>query len=173
MRVDTARRAFRAGAEPAKNVILVGAGTGVAPFRGFIGDRLAAQAAGEPFTSALCFFGVRHPDVDYLFRDEFEAAERAGVVRMRPAFSRRPEDEIRYVQDRITADADEVWAMLGDPDMDAHVYICGDGARMAPAVRGAFRDIYRHHTGADDAAASQWLTDLVGSDRYVEDVWAQ
>ncbi|QRY45572.1 cytochrome P450 [Mycolicibacterium boenickei] len=173
MRVDTARRAFRAGAEPAKNVILVGAGTGVAPFRGFIGDRLAAQAAGEPFTSALCFFGVRHPDVDYLFRDEFEAAERAGVVRMRPAFSRRPEDEIRYVQDRITADAEEVWAMLGDPEMDAHVYICGDGARMAPAVRGAFRDIYRRYTGADDVAASQWLTDLVGSDRYVEDVWAQ
>lgn len=173
MRVDTARRAFRAGAEPAKNVILVGAGTGVAPFRGFIGDRLAAQNADEPFASALCFFGVRHPDVDYLFRDEFEAAERAGVVRMRPAFSRRPEDEIRYVQDRITADADEVWAMLGDPGMDTHVYVCGDGARMAPAVRGAFRDIYRRYTGADEDAATDWLTDLVSSDRYVEDVWAQ
>ncbi|MDH6197644.1 cytochrome P450/NADPH-cytochrome P450 reductase [Mycobacterium frederiksbergense] len=173
MRVDTARRAFRAGAEPAKNVILVGAGTGVAPFRGFIGDRLAAQAAGEPFTSALCFFGVRHPDVDYLFRDEFEVAEQAGVVRMRPAFSRRPEDEVRYVQDRITADSDEVWAMLGDPAMDAHVYVCGDGARMAPAVRGAFRDIYRRNTGADDDAAASWLAELVSSDRYVEDVWAQ
>ncbi|ODR24943.1 bifunctional cytochrome P450/NADPH--P450 reductase [Mycolicibacterium porcinum] len=173
MRVDSARRAFRAGAEPAKNVILVGAGTGVAPFRGFIGDRVAAQAAGEPYTSALCFFGVRHPDVDYLFRDEFEAAERAGVVRMRPAFSRRPEDEIRYVQDRITADADEVWERLGDPAMDAHVYVCGDGARMAPAVRGAFRDIYRRFTGADDDAAARWLSDLVNSDRYVEDVWAQ
>lgn len=173
MRVDTARRAFRAGAEPAKNVILVGAGTGVAPFRGFIGDRLAAQAAREPYTSALCFFGIRHPDVDYLFRDEFEAAERAGVVRMRPAFSRRPEDEIRYVQDRIAADADEVWAMLGDPDMDTHVYVCGDGARMAPAVRGAFRDIYRRHAGTDEDAAANWLADLVSSDRYVEDVWAQ
>jgi cytochrome P450/NADPH-cytochrome P450 reductase len=173
MRVDTARKAFRAGAEPAKNVIMVGAGTGVAPFRGFIGDRLAAQAAGEPFTSALCFFGVRHPDVDYLFREEFESAEQAGVVRMRPAFSRRPEDEIRYVQDRIAADADEVWAMLGDPDMDAHVYICGDGARMAPAVRGAFRDVYRRFTGADDEAAAGWLADLVNTDRYVEDVWAQ
>ncbi len=78
MRVDTARRAFRAGAEPAKNVILVGAGTGVAPFRAFIGDRLAAQAAGEPFTSALCFFGVRHPDVDYLFRDEFGSSRTLG-----------------------------------------------------------------------------------------------
>ncbi len=173
MRVDTARRAFRTGAEPARNVILVGAGTGVAPFRGFIGDRLAAQAAGEPFAPALLFFGVRHPDVDYLFRDQFEAAEKAGVVRMRPAFSRHPEDEIRYVQDRIAANADEVWAMLGDPDMDAHVYICGDGARMAPAVRAAFRDIYRRFTGADDAAVARWLADLVNTDRYVEDVWAQ
>ncbi|GAS90547.1 bifunctional cytochrome P450/NADPH--P450 reductase [Mycolicibacterium brisbanense] len=173
MRVDSARKAFRAGAEPAKNVIMVGAGTGVAPFRGFIGDRLAAQAAGEPFTSALCFFGVRHPDVDYLFRDEFEAAEQAGVVRMRPAFSRRPEDEIRYVQDRIAADAEEVWAMLGDPGADAHIYVCGDGARMAPAVRGAFRDIYRRFTGADEETAAHWLADLVNTDRYVEDVWAQ
>lgn len=173
MRVDSARRAFRAGAEPAKNVILVGAGTGVAPFRGFVGDRLAAMGAGEPYTSALCFFGVRHPDVDYLFRDEFEVAERAGVVRMRPAFSRRPDDEVRYVQDRITADAHEVWAMLGDSALDAHVYVCGDGARMAPAVRGAFRDIYRRFTEADDDAAARWLADLVNSDRYVEDVWAQ
>ncbi|MDR3658918.1 MAG: cytochrome P450 [Mycobacterium sp.] len=171
MRVDPARQAFRAGADPARNVILVSAGTGVAPFRGFIGDRLAALEAGEPFSPALCFFGVRHPDVDYLFRDEAEAAERLGVVHMRPAFS-RVGDEVRYVQDRIAADADEVWDMLGDPDKNAHVYVCGDGAAMAPAVRDAFRGIYRSRTGADDEAARVWLTGLVNTDRYVEDVWA-
>ncbi|WP_409426796.1 cytochrome P450 [Mycobacterium sp. SMC-11] len=171
-RVDPARQAFRAGADPAKNVILVSAGTGVAPFRGFLGDRLAAKQEGAPYAPALCFFGVRNPDVDYIFREQFEAAEAAGVVRMRPAFSRAPQDGVRYVQDRIAADADEVWELLGDPTKHTHVYVCGDGAQMAPAVRQAFIDIYRARTGGDESQARDWLIDLVESDRYVEDVWA-
>jgi cytochrome P450/NADPH-cytochrome P450 reductase len=171
-RVDPARQAFRAGADPAKNVILVSAGTGVAPFLGFLGDRLAAQQAGAPVEPALCFFGVRDPEVDYIFRDRFEQAEAIGIVQMRPAFSRAPEGGIRYVQDRIAADADEVWSLLGDPDKDTHVYVCGDGARMAPAVRGSFVDIYQARTGADDDQARAWLNGLIESDHYVEDVWA-
>jgi len=171
-RIDPARQAFRAGANPRCNVILVSAGTGVAPFCGFLGDRLAAKRAGEPFSSALCFFGVRDPDVDYIFRDEFEDGERQGIVRMRPAFSRAPENGVRYVQDRIAADADDVWELLGDPAKDTHVFVCGDGGRMAPAVRAAFRDIYRARTGSDDAGAQDWLEGLVASDNYVEDVWA-
>ncbi|UMB71246.1 bifunctional cytochrome P450/NADPH--P450 reductase [Mycobacterium paraterrae] len=171
-RIDPARQAFRAGADPAKIVILVSAGTGVAPFLGFLGDRLAAQRAGAPVQPALCFFGVRDPDVDYIFRDRFEQAEALGIVRMRPAFSRAPHDGVRYVQDRIAADADEVWDLLGDPAKDAHVYVCGDGARMAPAVRRSFLDIYRARTGADDSHAHDWLSSLVESDHYVEDVWA-
>ncbi|TPG33858.1 bifunctional cytochrome P450/NADPH--P450 reductase [Mycolicibacterium hodleri] len=171
-RVDGARQAFRAGAEPAMNVILVSAGTGVAPFRGFLGDRLAAKQDGAPFSPALCFFGIRDPDVDYIFRDEFEAAEGEGIVRMRPAFSRAPQGGVRYVQDRIAADGDEVWELLGDPAKDTHVYVCGDGAKMAPAVRQAFIEIYRAHTGDDESQARDWLIGLVESDRYVEDVWA-
>ena len=171
-RIDPARQAFRAGAEPSRNVILVSAGTGVAPFCGFLGDRLAAKQAGEPFAPALCFFGVRDPDVDYIFRKEFEDAEGEGIVRMRPAFSRAPVDGVKYVQDRIAADADDVWELLGDPAKNTHVFICGDGGRMAPAVRAAFREIYSARTGADDAAAKDWLEGLVASDHYVEDVWA-
>jgi cytochrome P450 / NADPH-cytochrome P450 reductase len=171
-RIDPARQAFRAGAVPERNVILVSAGTGVAPFCGFLGDRLAAKQAGEPFSPALCFFGVRDPDVDYIFREQFEAAEGEGIVKMRPAFSRAPENGVRYVQDRIAADADDVWDLLGDPAKNTHVFVCGDGGRMAPAVRAAFRDIYRERTGADDASAKAWLEGLVESDHYVEDVWA-
>jgi cytochrome P450/NADPH-cytochrome P450 reductase len=171
-RIDPARQAFRAGAEPSRNVILVSAGTGVAPFCGFLGDRLAAKQAGEPFAPALCFFGVRDPEVDYIFRDAFEAAEAEGIVTMRPAFSRAPVDGVKYVQDRIAADADLVWELLGDPAKNTHVFICGDGGRMAPAVRAAFREIYRSRTGADEDAAKAWLEGLVASDHYVEDVWA-
>ena len=171
-RVDPARQAFRAGADPAKNVILVSAGTGVAPFRGFLGDRLAAKQDGAPYSPALCFFGVRDPNVDYIFREQFEAAEAEGVVRMRPAFSRASQDGVRYVQDRIAVDADEVWGLLGDPAKDTHVYVCGDGANMAPAVRQAFIGIYRLNTGDDESQARDWLIGLVESDHYVEDVWA-
>ncbi len=171
-RVDPARQAFRAGADPARNVILVSAGTGVAPFCGFLGDRLAAKEEGTPYSPALCFFGVRDPDVDYIFREQFEEADRLGIVRMRPAFSRAPQHGVRYVQDRIAADAEEVWELLGDPAKDTHVYVCGDGAKMAPAVRRAFLDIYRAHTGADEDQARDWLIGLVESDHYVEDVWA-
>ncbi|MBA0046345.1 cytochrome P450 [Mycobacteroides sp. LB1] len=172
-RVDQARQAFRAGADPARNVILVSAGTGVAPFRGFVGDRVAAHSAGEPYAPALCFFGVRHPEVDYLFREEFETAEQAGVVHMRPAFSRAAENGIRYVQDRIAADADDVWDLLGDPAKQTHVYVCGDGGKMAPAVREAFLHIYRERTRANDSQARDWLINLVETDRYVEDVWTE
>ncbi|GJF12146.1 NADPH--cytochrome P450 reductase [Mycolicibacterium cyprinidarum] len=171
-RVDPARQAFRAGADPEKNVILVSAGTGVAPFRGFLGDRLAAKQEGTPFSPALCFFGVRDPDVDYIFREQFTEAESLGIVQMRPAFSRAPQNGVRYVQDRIAAEADEVWALLGDPAKDTHVFVCGDGARMAPAVRRAFLDIYCARNGSDESQAQDWLTTLVETDHYVEDVWA-
>jgi cytochrome P450 / NADPH-cytochrome P450 reductase len=171
-RVDPARQAFRAGADPERNVILVSAGTGVSPFCGFLGDRLAAKQAGAPYSPALCFFGVRDPDLDYIFREQFEEGERLGIVRMRPAFSRAPQNGVRYVQDRIAADAEDVWELLGDPAMNTHVFVCGDGARMAPAVRTAFRDIYRARTGADEDGAREWLEALVESDHYVEDVWA-
>jgi cytochrome P450/NADPH-cytochrome P450 reductase len=161
-RVDPAREAFRAPAADVP-VIMVGAGTGIAPFRGFIGDRLA-QAGSH--AEALCFFGARHPEVDYLHRDELEAAERAGAVSMRPAFSRA--DGV-YVQDRIAADGEDVWRLL---DRGARVYICGDGRGMAPAVRAAFKTIYQEHTGADERAAEDWLQTLIATDRYLEDVWA-
>jgi cytochrome P450/NADPH-cytochrome P450 reductase len=114
----------------------------------------------------LCYFGIRHPDVDYLHRAELEAAERAGVISMRPAFSRAEVDGVKYVQDRITADGDEIWAAL---EAGGRVYICGDGKGMAPAVREAFRSIYRSHASGDDQA---WLDGLIAEDRYVEDVWA-
>ena len=121
---------------------------------------------------ALCFFGVRDPEVDYIFRDQFEQAEAMGIVRMRPAFSRAPQDGIRYVQDRIAADADDVWDLLGDPAKDAHVYVCGDGKRMAPAVREALQRIYADHHGVSADAAQRWLVACEASGHYVADVFS-
>lgn len=148
---------------------MVGAGTGLAPFRGFIGDRVHLAATGRELAPALCFFGARHRDVDYLFRDELAAAEAAGVVSMRPAFSRAAPEAVQYVQDRIEADGPDVWRLLV---AGGHVHVCGDGRGMAPAVRAAFCGVWRTATGGSTAAAREWLDELIAQDRYVEDVWA-
>ncbi|WP_328420241.1 cytochrome P450 [Streptomyces sp. NBC_00443] len=167
-RVQPCREAFRVEADAP--VVMVAAGTGLAPFRGAIADRTAALAAGTELAPAVCYFGCDAPDADYLHAEELSAAEAAGAVSLRPAFSAAPQDGVAFVQHRIAAEADEVWELLG---AGARVYVCGDGSRMAPGVREAFRTLYRERTpGADDTAAGQWLDALVGDGRYVEDVYA-
>ncbi|MHC5908609.1 cytochrome P450 [Streptomyces sp. S6] len=164
-RVLPCDESFRLPDDDSVPVILVSAGTGLAPFRGAVLDRLHTGSTG----TLLCYFGCDHPDVDHLHRAEFATAQTAGAVSMRPTFSHAPENGARFVQDRIARESDEVWAAL---ENGGRVHVCGDGRRMAPAVREAFRAIYREHTGADDDEAGEWLAALVESGVYVEDVWA-
>ncbi|MFE9031769.1 cytochrome P450 [Streptomyces iakyrus] len=170
-RVQPCREAFRIDVTgDAAPVVMVAAGTGLAPFRGVIADRTAALAAGAELAPALFYFGCDAPDADFLHAAELRAAETAGAVSLRPAFSETPEGEVRFVQHRIAAEAEEVWTLL---DAGARVYVCGDGSRMAPGVREAFRTLFRKHTpGADERAAEQWLDGLIADGRYTEDVYA-
>ncbi|MBX7548506.1 cytochrome P450 [Streptomyces sp. tea 10] len=167
-RVQPCREVFRIdGSAP---VVMIAAGTGLAPFRGAVADRAAARAAGTELPPALLYFGCDAPDADYLHADELAAAEAAGAVSLRPAFSAAPENGALFVQHRIAAEADEVWDLL---DAGARVYVCGDGSRMAPGVREAFRTLYRERShDADGSAADDWLNSLVADGRYVEDVYA-
>ncbi|MEU1130072.1 cytochrome P450 [Streptomyces sp. NPDC005900] len=168
-RVQPCRDAFRVAADARTPVVMVGAGTGLAPFRGTIADRLELVRAGREPAPALCYFGCDHPDVDYLHRAELEAAERAGAVSMRPAYSKAPDGDVRHVQHRIAAEAEEVWRLL---EAGAVVRVCGEGSRMAPGVREAFQRMRTKFAGGDAAAAEAWWRDLVAEGRYVEDVYA-
>ncbi|MFJ2189730.1 bifunctional cytochrome P450/NADPH--P450 reductase [Kitasatospora sp. NPDC087861] len=151
-------------------VIMIAAGTGLAPFRGAIADRRALLASGAELAPALCYFGCDRPDADYLHADELRAAELTGAVSMRPVFSEVPVNGLRFVQHRIAAEGAELWQLL---QAGAEVYVCGDGARMAPGVRGAFQALYLDHMPAtDEAAAGKWLQELVRQGKYVEDVYA-
>ncbi|MEX3102475.1 cytochrome P450 [Streptomyces sp. ST1015] len=162
-RIQPCREAFRI--DHTTPVIMIAAGTGLAPFRGAIADRVNATGQLPP---ALCYFGCDAPDADYLHAEELAAADTAGAVSIRPAFSAGPDG--RYVQHRIAAEGEEVWNLLVE---GARVHVCGDGSRMAPAVRDAFRTLYRDHTpDADGAAAETWLNELMANGRYVEDVYA-
>ncbi|OKH99258.1 reductase [Streptomyces sp. CB02923] len=167
-RVQPCREAFRLDPTDRTPVILIAAGTGLAPFRGAIADRVAAASGSQP-VPALLYFGCDAPEADYLHAEELRAAEATGAISLRPAFSTQPENDCRYVQHRITAEADEVGALL---DAGARVYVCGDGSRMAPGVRAAFRTLHTARTGATEEQAETWLSELTDAGRYVEDVYA-
>ncbi|MFF8897982.1 cytochrome P450 [Streptomyces lydicus] len=164
-RVQPCREAFRIDPADGTPVILVAAGTGLAPFRGAVADRVAAGRCAP----ARLYFGCDDPDGDFLHAEEFAAAESAGAVSVRPVFSARPENGHRFVQHRIAAEAAEVWELL---QAGARVYVCGDGSRMAPGVRAAFRDLHGAHTGASPQESEAWLRELTASGRYIEDVYA-
>jgi cytochrome P450/NADPH-cytochrome P450 reductase len=160
---------FALPADPATPIIMVGPGTGLAPFRGFLQERAALQAQGTTLGPALLFFGCRHPEQDFIYRDELHAWEAAGLVQLAVAFSRVAGQPKVYVQDLLAAQAAAVWPLL---EAGAQIYVCGDAGQMAPAVRRAFAAIYRDHTGADEPAAAAWLAALESAGRYVADVWA-
>ncbi|MFD7708809.1 cytochrome P450 [Streptomyces sp. NPDC059785] len=165
--VQPCREAFRVVHDAHTPVILIAAGTGLAPFRAAVADRVSLLATGARLAPAICYFGCDAPDADYLHADELHAAEAAGAVSLRPAFSAAPVADAAFVQHRIAAEADEVWGLL---EAGARVYVCGDGARMAPGVREAFRTLHRDRV--PDGDPEEWLNGLMAQGRYAEDVYA-
>jgi cytochrome P450/NADPH-cytochrome P450 reductase len=167
---------FRPPRNPRTPMILVGPGTGIAPFRGFLQDRLDLQEGGVQVGRSLLFFGCRHPDHDFLYRDELRAFADAGVTQLVCAFSRldgTDEQEQRgpgnvYVQHQIAALAEVVWELLEE---GAVVYVCG-AAQMASEVGRAFCEVRRSKAGGDAADAERWLAGLQEARRYLVDVWA-
>ncbi len=168
--VRPSQSGFHPPADPAIPMVMVCAGTGVAPFRGFLQERAAQKAAGRSVGRSLLFFGVDHPDVDYLYRDEFAAWEADGVVEMRPAFSSKPDGDVLFVQHRVWKDRAEVAQLFRE---GAQFFVCGDGRHMAPAVRETFIRIYQKATQIDDAGANAWADEMEHQHgRYVSDVFA-
>lgn len=151
-------------------LVLVCAGSGIAPFRGFLQDRaLAAAEQGVRPAPALLFFGCHGPESDQLYRDELAEWAAAGVVDVRPAYSAEPDGGVRYVQDRLWADRAEVAELV---ERGATVFVCGDGQRMAPAVHRTCARIYAEVTGADEEQAAEWMTAMERDRaRYVADVF--
>ncbi|WP_019179151.1 molybdopterin-dependent oxidoreductase [Microbacterium yannicii] len=145
-------------------MIMVGPGTGVAPFRGFLHDRRADGHTGRNWL----FFGEQHEASDFYYRDEFEAMREDGLLtRLDLAFSRDQRQKI-YVQDRMREHGAHVWRWLED---GAHLYVCGDAIRMAKDVDQALLAIIQQHGGMSEEAAMEYKQRLVTDKRYARDVY--
>jgi cytochrome P450/NADPH-cytochrome P450 reductase len=160
--------AFAPPADATLPMILIGPGTGIAPLRGFLRERAAQRNGGEPIGRSLLFYGCRHPDHDFFYRDELEGFARDGIVDLHVAFSSLAGHKHRYVQDALRDAADEVWAALED---GAPIYVCGDGRFMAPAVRATLIAICQEKQGLNHEDASAWLEALIQSGLYHQDVF--
>jgi cytochrome P450/NADPH-cytochrome P450 reductase len=159
---------FRPPDNPHVPMIMVGCGTGLAPFRGFVAERADLRNSGVPVGESLLFFGFRDPDQDYLYRDELQEFEKMGVVRVHAVASRVPGKPKTYVQDRIREQGADAWRLIEE---DAVIFVCGNANTMAPAVRRAFTDVFLQQTGKSQADAGAWLAALRAEHRYLEDIW--
>ncbi|GAB7070117.1 sulfite reductase flavoprotein subunit alpha [Mycobacterium hodleri] len=147
-------------------VVMIGPGTGVAPFRAFLQQRRATAATGRSWL----FFGDRRRATDFLYREELEDFAASGTLtRLDLAFSRdRPTGPKEYVQQRMWENSAVLFGWLQD---GAHVYVCGDEKRMARDVDATLRDIVSRCGGMDADAAHAYVNDLVKTHRYVRDVY--
>lgn len=145
-------------------IIMVGPGTGVAPFRAFLQERKTSGATGRNWL----FFGEQHRASDYLYGEEFEAWKKEGLLsRLDLAFSRDQENKI-YVQNRMLENAAEIWNWLED---GAHFYVCGDAKRMAKDVDAALHKIAVSEGGKTDEEAAEYVEALKKEKRYKRDVY--
>ncbi len=169
-RIDVGQRV---GVYPVKNqsfhfpyderpVIMLGPGTGIAPFRGYL-DELEATGSKNP---TWLFFGHQHQAYDYLYREEIERWLESGVLDRADFAWSRDQDHKVYVQDRLLDRASDVWSWI---ERGAVVYVCGDAMGMAPAVADAFAQIAQTQGGQADGSA--WLNALIDEGRYKTDVY--
>lgn len=166
--VRDTKSAFRLPTDARTPLLMVGPGTGLAPFRGFLQERAFLQATGVEIGPSLLFFGCRHPQQDFIYESELRAFEQLGLTRLHTAFSREQAERKVYVQDLLREQSDEVWQLI---QQGAVIYICGDAGKMAPDVRRTFASIYQEQQGASEQEAEQWLSTLSAQGRYLVDVW--
>jgi sulfite reductase (NADPH) flavoprotein alpha-component len=155
---------FGPPADGAKDAIMVGPGTGIAPFRAFVQDRIASGATGRNWV----FFGDQHRATDYLYEEEWNAWLAAGqVARVDLAFSRDQAQKV-YVQDRMRENAAELWSWIKG---GGHFYVCGDAKRMAKDVDAALHEIIAQQGGMEAAAAVDYVKQMKKDHRYMRDVY--
>ncbi|ODV90813.1 hypothetical protein CANCADRAFT_111228 [Tortispora caseinolytica NRRL Y-17796] len=169
MLVHIRRSNFKLPTDPTKPVIMIGPGTGVAPFRGFVHERATQARNGTPVGPMILFFGSRHPEQDFLYQEEWsEIGEQLGdKFKLVTAFSRVGNDKI-YVQHKLVEYGELVSKYI---DEGANFYVCGDASHMARDVSHALATIIAKYKGISEFEAEEVVKSLRVQNRYQEDVW--
>jgi sulfite reductase (NADPH) flavoprotein alpha-component len=144
-------------------IIMIGPGTGVAPFRAFMQERVASGATGKHWL----FFGECHQEHDYLYQEFWEDLANKGVLKVDTAFSRDQSHKV-YVQHKMYANGAELYAWLEE---GAYLFVCGDAKRMAKDVDAMLHQIIQEHGQKDEAATKLYMKKLRADKRYLRDVY--
>ncbi|XP_073943950.1 cytochrome P450 reductase isoform X1 [Choristoneura fumiferana] len=160
---------FRLPLQTQTPIIMVGPGTGLAPFRGFLQERAHARANGKEVGDNILFFGCRHRDQDYIYKEELEEYSKNGNVTLNLAFSRDQEKKV-YVTHLLEQNMDQLWDIIGN--RNGHFYICGDAKNMAVDVRNIILKAIQEKGGKTEAEAVQFLKKLESMKKYSADVWS-
>lgn len=155
---------FKLPEDTARPVIMVGPGTGIAPFRAFLEERQATGATGPNWL----FFGNPHEAEDFLYQEQFRQMQEESILtRLDTAWSRDQEEKI-YVQDRMIEAGAELWKWLQE---GAHFYVCGDAKRMAKDVDDALHAVIAEHGGMSQTDAAAHVSEMKKAKRYQRDVY--
>ncbi|SLP02098.1 sulfite reductase subunit alpha [Klebsiella variicola] len=155
---------FRLPANPETPVIMIGPGTGIAPFRAFMQQRAADGAQGKNWL----FFGNPHFTEDFLYQVEWQSYVKEGLLtRIDLAWSRDQQQKV-YVQDKLREQGAELWRWIND---GAHIYVCGDANRMAKDVEHTLLEVIAEYGAMDAEAADEFLSELRVERRYQRDVY--
>ena len=156
---------FHLPEDPGTPIIMIGPGTGVAPFRAYLQERKVTGAKGKNWL----FFGAQHESCDFAYGDEFKAFTKEGLLaRLDCAWSRDQAQKI-YVQHKLTENAAEIWKWIDAEG--AHFFVCGDARRMAKDVDASLRKIVQEHGGKSVEQANEYVEKLKSDKRYKRDVY--
>uniref|UniRef100_A0A8D2MWJ6 NADPH--hemoprotein reductase n=1 Tax=Zonotrichia albicollis TaxID=44394 RepID=A0A8D2MWJ6_ZONAL len=161
---------FRLPFKPSTPVIMIGPGTGIAPFMGFIQERAWLKQQGKEVGETVLYYGCRHEREDYLYREELARFQKEGVLtQLNVAFSRDQAEKV-YVQHLLKKNKENVWKLVNEGM--AHIYVCGDARNMARDVQNTFYEIVSEFGNMSQPQAVDYVKKLMTKGRYSLDVWS-
>ncbi|XP_042564364.1 NADPH--cytochrome P450 reductase isoform X3 [Clupea harengus] len=161
---------FRLPFKASTPVVMIGPGTGIAPFMGFLQERAWQKEQGKDVGETVLYYGCRYRNEDFLYQEELEEFERMGVLtQLNVAFSRDQEHKI-YVQDLMKENKEHLWKLIHS--QNAHLYVCGDARNMARDVQSAFHQAAEEVGALSHTQAVDYFKRLMTKGRYSQDVWS-
>jgi len=160
-------KSFTLPKEVSRDIIMVGPGTGLAPYKGFLEEREALIQAGETVGANWLFFGERNSATDFYYEEKMKNWENSGLVKLTTAFSRDQKEKV-YVQDRLLEKGCEIWRWL---EKGSYFYVCGDAKHMARDVNAALHEIAMKYGQLSELEARKYIRTLMLNGKYLQDVY--